>query len=295
MEREASIQEGVQATLLAMVVNVILGISKIFGGILGHSQALIADGIESTADVFNSAMILLGLRIATQPSDSNHPYGHGRAEPLAGIAAALWLIGAAIFILIQSIQEIQTPQKAPAPFTLAILVIVIFAKTILFKYIFRLGRSLQSTALQGDAWHHYADVLTSTTAFLGISISLLAGPGWESADDWAAILACCIIAWNGIRLGYAALSELMDVAPPEELHQELKRLAEQVPGVVRIEKCRIRKAGFHLLMDIHIQVNPKLNVADGHRIAHQVKEELCNSSYRVHDVVTHVEPADAFT
>src|SRR5881392_704127 len=206
-------QTGARLALFGLIVNVILAAAKILAGVIGHAYVLIADGIESALDIGGSIVIWGGLTVAARPPDQTHPYGHGKAEPIAAIIVALGVLVAAIGLAIESVREILTPHHGPAPFTLAILVVVIAVKEILFRYVNRLGRRTESTAVQTDAWHHRSDALTSTAAFVGISAALLGGEAWYSADDWAALFACAVIAANGVRLAVPAFQEIMDTAP----------------------------------------------------------------------------------
>src|SRR5512147_2175204 len=238
-----SVKPGLLAAGIGMAVNVVLAIIKIVTGIAGNSYALIADGIESTTDIVSSLVVWTGLKISSRPADEDHPYGHGKAEPMAGMVVALALLGAAIFIAVQSVREIITPHHAPAWFTLLVLAMVIVTKETLYRFVFNVGTELTSTAVKGDAWHHRSDAITSAAAFVGISIALIGGNGYESADDWAALLACAVIVFNGYRIFRAALGEIMDAAVPSPIQNEIRGLSSSVPGVVRVEKCRTRKSG----------------------------------------------------
>ncbi|MCF6148032.1 MAG: cation transporter [Candidatus Kuenenia sp.] len=285
-----SIESGIKASILGIIVNTALAIIKIIIGIIGHSYALIADGIESTTDVISSVIVWSGLRIAAEPPDEKHPYGHGKAESIAGLLVSMILFGAAFFIAAYSIKEILIPHKTPEWFTLIVLVFVIITKEILFRFVISIGDSIDSTALQGDAWHHRADALTSAAALIGISIALIGGEGYESADSWAALFACSIISFNGIRLFKTALNEVMDATVPQTIKDNTISLAKSIEGVLAVEKCRIRKSGVSLLVDIHVQVEGDMSVMDGHTIAHLVKDELMNENLNISDVVVHVEP-----
>jgi cation diffusion facilitator family transporter len=271
-------------------ISTLLGIVKIVSGWLGHSYALIADGIESMLDIVGSLVVLGGLRIAAIPPDRNHPYGHGKAESLAAMVVALLLLAAGLGLAVQSVHEILTPHHAPASFTLAVLVLVVAAKELLYRRLSRIGEATASTAIRVDAWHHRSDALTSAAAFIGISVALLGGEGYESADDWAALAACGIIGFNGVRLLRTAISEVMDAAAPAELEQAIRSLVRSVPGVISAEKCFTRKSGPGWLVDIHIEVDGSSSVADGHAIGHRVKDALCSSELRVLDVLVHIEP-----
>lgn len=275
---------------IGMAVNIVLAIVKIVTGIVGNFYALIADGIESTADIVSSLVVWTGLKISSQPPDDDHPFGHGKAESLAGMAVVLALLAAAVFIGVQSVREIHTPHHAPAWFTLLVLALVIGTKETLFRFVFKVGDELTSTAVKGDAWHHRSDAITSAAAFIGISIALIGGKGYESADDWAALLACAVIL-NGYRIFRAALGEIMDAAVPSPIQKEIRALSSSVPGVVRVEKCRSRKSGLGLFVEIHVEVDGDLTVRRGHEIAHEVTSHLKSSVLSVQDVMVHVEPA----
>ena len=287
----ATVETGLRIAKLALLVNALLAVGKIATGILGNSYVLIADGIESTADIFSSVVVWGGLRVSVLPADENHPFGHGKAEPVASIIVSMILLAAALLIAVQSVHEILTPHHPPAWYTLPVLVVVVLVKETLFRAAFRTGRSLESTALKSDAWHHRSDALTSAAALIGISIALIGGKGYESADDWAALLACGVISWNGLRLLRSALDELMDASVSPEVVAQVRELAATVEGVAGIDKCRIRKSGLHLALDIHVVVDGALTVRRGHEIAHLVKDRLLASQHRINDVTVHIEPA----
>ena len=286
------LHSGSQLAVLGIVINAALAAVKIAAGILGHCYALIADGIESTLDIFGSLAIWFGLRVAAEPPDDNHPYGHGKAEALAAIVVAFIVMAAALGLAVQSIREILTPHHAPAPFTLLVLVLVILVKETLFRKVIHTGEEIGSTAVKTDAWHHRSDAITSAAAFIGISIALIGGPGWEPADDWAALLACGLIGFNGWRLLIPALHEAMDMAAPVEVRDDVVKRALTVPGVADIEKCRIRKAGLEHYVDIHVGVDAELTVREGHRIAHDVKDAIRAARPSVADVLVHIEPIE---
>jgi cation diffusion facilitator family transporter len=285
-----SVKPGLMAAGVGMAVNIVLAIVKIATGILGNSYALIADGLESTADIVSSLVVWTGLKISALPADADHPYGHGKAESIAGIVVALALLAAAVFIAAQSLREIITPHHSPAWFTLLVLALVIATKETLFRRVFKVATELTSTAVKGDAWHHRSDALTSAAAFVGISVALLGGKGYESADDWAALLACGVIAFNGYRLLRAALDELMDAAVAPPLQHQVRELALGMPGVLGVDDCRIRKSGLGLFVDMQIRVDGNLSVFRGNEIAEQVTGCLKASALGVAGVMVHVEP-----
>ncbi|GMR10222.1 MAG: cation diffusion facilitator family transporter [Anaerolineae bacterium] len=286
-----SIGPGLGIAGSAMAINLVLALVKISTGVIGNSYALIADGIESTSDIFSSLIVLSGLQFSSKPADQSHPYGHGKAESLAGMAVALFLIGAGVLIAVQAIREILTPQQSPAWFTLPILAIIIVVKEALYRRMYSVGSDLDSNSLRSDAWHHRSDAITSLAAFVGISIALIGGTGYESADDWAALLAVAIIFANGVRLLRPALDEVMDASVSDDIEQQVVSIASSVEGVVTIEKFRIRKSGLGYLMDLHVQVDSAISVKNGHAIGHMVNDRLMESSIPITDVVIHIEPA----
>ncbi len=290
--KETSSTIGVRSTLVSVAANAILAAIKGIAGILGNSYALIADAIESAFDIVSSLVVMGGLKIAAVPPDEDHPYGHGKAEPLAAMVVAIALFTAAVAIAIESIREIETPHHAPAAFTLIVLVVVIIVKEGLFRFVFRVGQAVESTALKVDAWHHRSDALTSAAAFVGISIALVGGAGYESADDWAALFAACVILFNACRLILPAINEIMDAAPNPAIRDEARRVASGVAGVVALEKCIVRKMGLEYYVDFHVVVDGSISVHDGHDIAHRVKDAIRQSNPRISDVLIHIEPHD---
>jgi cation diffusion facilitator family transporter len=282
---------GARIALLGLVINVALASVKIVAGVVGHAYVLIADGIESALDVGGSIVIWGGLTVAARPPDRTHPYGHGKAEPIAALVVALCVLAAAIGLAVESVREILTPHHGPAPFTLGVLVMVIIIKEILFRYVNRIGEDLESTAVQTDAWHHRSDALTSAAAFIGISVALIGGEPWQSADDWAALFACAVIAANGIRLARPAFYEIMDTAPGDKIVTSILAAAGSVPGVVEVEKCNARKMGLDYYVDLHVGVDGNISVHEGHEIAHRVKATIQQSDSRIADVLVHIEPA----
>jgi cation diffusion facilitator family transporter len=282
---------GARIALLGLVINVALASVKIVAGVVGHAYVLIADGIESALDVGGSIVIWGGLTVAARPPDRTHPYGHGKAEPIAALVVALCVLAAAIGLAVESVREILTPHHGPAPFTLGVLVVVIVIKEILFRYVNRIGEDLESTAVQTDALHHRSDALTSAAAFIGISVALVGGERWQSADDWAALFACAVIAANGIRLARPAFYEIMDTAPGGKIVRSIRAVASSVPGVVEVEKCHARKMGLDYYVDLHVGVDGNISVHEGHEIAHRVKATIQQSDSRIADVLVHIEPA----
>ena len=286
-----SANQGMHSTVIGIISSIILAIIKATAGVLGNSYALIADAIESTSDVFTSTIVLAGLKIAKKPPDQDHPYGHGKAEPFAGLIVSIALFTAAIIIIYQSIHEIITPHHTPASFTLIVLVVVVMTKELLFRFVIKVGIAVNSVAVMNDAWHHRSDAITSGAAFIGISIALIGGAGYEEADDYAALFASLIIMFNAYRLLKPALQEIMDAAPSSELILKLVATANQVEGVYAIDKCLARKMGFEYYIDMHIIVDGNITVHKGHEISHNVKDKLKEEYPQISNVLVHIEPA----
>lgn len=278
-----------RAVLIGLFVNIVLAVAKLVAGLVGHSYALVADAVESITDIFGSVVIWGGVKIGSRPADHNHPYGHGKAEALAAFVVASIIFLAGVGILIQSVREIITPHRTPAAFTLIVLLAVVTVKEALFRSVLRTAHEVGNDAVKVDAWHHRADAITSLAALIGIGISLLGGPGWEAADDIAAVFASFIIMYNAFRLIREPVRELMD-EKPEGILDQARTVAAEVPGVRLIEKSWARKTGGGYWIDIHVQVDPHLTVRDAHVIAHRVKDALRAAQPEIHDVLVHIEP-----
>lgn len=267
-----------------------LALVKGITGILGNSYALIADAIESVSDIFSSLIVVMGIKISSRPADENHPYGHGRAETLAAFVVVGLLLAAAVFIAIESIHNIRTPHSLPSSYTLIVLAGVIVIKELLSRKVNRTGTQTFSTSLKADAWHHRSDALTSGAAFIGITIALIGGKGWEAADDWAALFGSVIISINSFFILRPALGEIMDEHSYDGIIKQVRDIAAHVPGVIDTEKCMVRKMGVNFYIDLHITVSGNLLVKEGHDIAHALKNKITHAMPHVADVLIHVEP-----
>jgi cation diffusion facilitator family transporter len=287
-QTEIAVRRGIRSSLLGVAANLALSIVKCMAGVIGHSFALVADGIESLSDVVSSSIVGLGLWFAIKPPDEDHPYGHGKAEPIAAVFVSLALIGAGIAIAVESISEIRTPHKLPAPYTLIVLLGVVLLKLAMSRYVTRIGAEIESTAVKADAWHHLSDAITSGLAFIGITTALLSRNA--AADDWAALCASPIIVFNGIRQLRPPIGELLDTAPPPDINDEVRRASKTVSGVAEIEKCFIRKMGFKYYVDLHVVVDGRLSVTDGHRIGHEVEAAILALQPKIAKVLVHIEP-----
>lgn len=283
-------QHGIRSVQAGLLANALLVMVKLVAGILGHAYALVADAVESAADIFSSLVVWGGLRIAARDPDDDYPFGYGKAEPLAAGLVALMLLGAAFGITVAAVREIRTPHHAPAPFTLVVLVAVILVKELLFRRVLAVGEQVSSTALKADAWHHRSDALTSAAAFVGISVALIGGPGWEAADDWAALAAALVIAVNALRLLRPAIDDLMDRSPGAELSERIAATAVATPDVRAVEKLKVRKAGLGYFVDIHVQADPAMSLHDAHNLSGRVKAAIREALPEVLGVLVHMEP-----
>ena len=286
----SGVRRGIQSAQVGLLVNTVLAITKLVAGILGNAYALIADAVESSADIFSSLIVWGGLRIASRQADEDYPFGYGKAEPLAAAVVALMLFGAAAGIAVEAVREIHTPHHTPAPFTLAVLIGVILTKEVLFRRVVRVGKEVASTAVKADAWHHRSDAITSAAAFIGISIALLGGPGWESADDWAALVASVVIVVNAALLLRPAVHDLMDRSPSGDLLERISAAALATPDVRYIEKLKVRKAGLGYYVDLHVQAEPSMSLRDAHTLSGRVKTAIRAAVPEVAAVLIHMEP-----
>ncbi len=283
-------QSAIRTIYFSIIGNTCLALIKGFAGFFGNSYALIADAIESTTDIFSSLLVLFGLKYAKRPADKNHPYGHGKIEPLITFLVVAFLVTSATVIAYESIQNIQTPHKTPKPWTLLVLGSIILWKEISFRFVMKKSKETNSSSLKADAWHHRSDAITSLMAFVGISIALIFGEGYETADDWAALLASGFILYNSYLIFRPALGEIMDEHLYDNLLDEIREKSMEVEGVLGTEKCFIRKAGMKYHVDLHAIVNGKISVKEGHDIAHHLKDYLRAEIPNLGHVLIHIEP-----
>ena len=286
---------GIRAAQIGMIINAALASVKLAAGIIGNTYALVADAIESAADVFASMIVWGGLAIGAQPADEDHPYGHGKAEALATAVVSFMLLGASTGIAFEAVREIRTPHHVPAPWTLAVLVSVMIIKWVLSRRVAAVSADIGSSAVKADAAHHLSDAITSAAAFIGISLALVGnrywgGRGWESADDWAALVAAAVIAFNGVSMLRAAIHDLMDRMPEEDVLAPIREAALSIPEVHAIEQLHVRRAGMALRVTLHVQADGGLSLHDAHILSGRVKGAIRAASPRVNYVLVHMEP-----
>jgi cation diffusion facilitator family transporter len=294
-DAQRSAEQGAKSTVLGICINLGLGLVKCSAGFLGNSFALVADGLESITDVLSGFVVYFGLKIAAKPPDADHPYGHGKAEPIAAFVVSLALMAAAAGIIYEGIREITAPHDTPKPYTLVVLAGVLIIKELLFRHVHSVGESIESLAVKSDAFHHRSDALTSAFAFVGISIAILGGPGWEAADGWAAVCAALVIFYNAWKQLRPAVLELGDVAPDTTLEAQVRKIAGQVPRVLGLDKCVVRKMGFTYYVNLHIVVRGEMSVREGHQLSHHVEDEVLRTLPQVAEVLVHVEPEEELT
>jgi len=283
-------QTAIKATYFSIAGNVVLAIIKILTGIFGNSYALIADALESTTDIFSSLLVLFGLKYTSKPADKNHPYGHGKAEPLITFIVVGILITSATIIAHESINNIRRPHELPQFWTLFVLIPLIIWKEISFQIVMKKAKESNSSSLKADAWHHRTDAITSVAALIGITIALIFGKGFETADDWAALFASGFIIYNSYKIFRPALGEIMDEHFYDDLIEDIRRVSLTVNGIIATEKCFIRKAGMKFHVDLHAVVEATITVKQGHDLAHQLKDTLRKEIPQLGHVLIHVEP-----
>ncbi|PSR11416.1 MAG: cation-efflux pump [Bacteroidetes bacterium] len=283
-------QTAIRTTYFSILGNICLALIKGSAGVLGNSYALIADAIESTTDIFSSLLVLFGLKYAKRPADENHPYGHGKIEPLITFIVVAFLVTSATLIAYESIRNISTPQEMPESWTLLVLAAIILWKEVSYRIVIKKSVETHSSSLRADAWHHRSDAITSVMAFIGISIALICGEGYETADDWAALLASTFILYNSYLIFRPALGEIMDEHLYDDLIAEIRTISHTVDGIVGTEKCFIRKAGMFYHVDLHAIVDGNISVKEGHDLAHLLKDTLQAAIPNLGHVLIHVEP-----
>ncbi len=283
-------REVTQAALVGLVVNFGLGAVKLAGGLVSGSVALVSDALNSLGDVLTSVVVLVGLNVAQRDPDAEHPYGHTRAETIAGSNVALLIIVSALFIGWRAIEHFNVEMEVPPVWTLWIAGINVVIKEGLYRYKIRVGRRAASQAIIANAWDHRSDALSALAVFVGLAVFHWGGPRYHWVDDAAALVVVAAIIWSGVAVFRTSVSELMDPQASEGLVQQIRDAAGRVTGVDAVEKLLVRKSGIECFVDIHIEVDPSMSVADGHRISHRVKDRLLESFDVVRDVLVHIEP-----
>jgi cation diffusion facilitator family transporter len=280
----------IKTIFLSISSSLILAIIKGISGYLGHSDALIADAIESSSDVLASFLVLFGMYYSHKPADEDHPYGHGKAEALTTFGVVGFLLVSATLIAYNGIQNLHSEQEQPASFTVYILIGIVLWKELSFRYVMNKGKKTNSLSLQADAWHHRTDALSSLIALFGIGISLFLGPKYSKADDWAAIISAIFIIYNAYSIFRPALGEILDEHTHHDLIEKIRQMENDVVGVMGIEKCLVRKTGMYYFVDIHLEVDATISVEKGHKIGHDFKDYVMKKIPDISDILIHIEP-----
>ncbi len=282
-------------TWLGLAINAVLGIAKIAGGLVFHSQAILADGVHSATDLVTDAAVLTGLKYSDNPADGCHPYGHRRISTLVAMFVGLLLLGAGAWIAVDSLRTLQEQEHSQKSLWLPLLLALgtIPLKEILFRLTRRVGEQSGNLSLKANAWHHRSDCFTSLAAAAGIGGAWIGGPSWAFLDHVTAVLLVGFLAVAAVRIVYESASELIDASPGEDVLEQIHELIDDTPGVEDFHAVRAREVGGQLEMDMHVLVQPNLTVREGHDIATAVKRKLMNSSLSFAEVVVHIEPAEA--
>jgi len=284
-------QTGQRVAVTGMLVSGALAVIKIAAGMSGHSTAVVADGLESAADVIASGFVLFGLTLAAKPADDNHPYGHGRAETLTGLLIGLVLMVGGALISWNAIRRVGQPHEPLAAFVVWPLLISLAAKTGLATLKFRYGRKLQSDALTADAWNDATDTVSAIAALIAVGLTLMDRARFAEADRYGGFVVGLIVISAGIRVARETAMQLMDTMPDPRLIAQIREAAFAVPGVRGVEKCFARKTGFKYHVDLHLEVDPDMTVRQSHELAQEVRVHIRERLDWVADVLVHVEPA----
>jgi len=284
-------QIGQRVAIAGMVVSGTLAVIKITAGMMGHSTAVVADGLESTADVFASGLVLFALTVAAMPADWNHPYGHGRVETLSGLLIGFLLAMGGMAISVNALRNIGTAHPPPARFVIWPLIASAALKAVLFSVKFHYGKKIRSAALTADAWNDCVDILSAVAALIAVSIALGAPERFQAADHWGGVAVGLIVVFTGLRIAHDTALQLMDTMPDDATMSEIREVALTVPGVRGVEKCFARKTGLQYHVDLHLEVDPDITVRQSHEIATEVRIAIKEVLHWVADVLVHVEPA----
>jgi cation diffusion facilitator family transporter len=281
---------GQRMAMFSMVVSAMLATAKIVVGLHANSTAVVSDGLESTGDVLASGLVLLGLVLAAKPADDAHPYGHGRMETLSALAVGILLIASGTLISFRSLQRIWEVQDAPAFYAIWPLIVSIAVKVGMGFTKWRMGRKIRSSAMRADAMNDMLDVLSGSTALLGLGLTLFDPKKFVAADHFGGAAVGVIVIFAGIRVVRETALQLIDTMPDEASMERIREVGLSVPGAKGIEKCFARKTGLQWHVDLHLEVDPSLSVYESHEIATEVRIKIKETLKWVADVLVHVEP-----
>jgi cation diffusion facilitator family transporter len=280
-----------QAATMGAVINTVLAALKIFFGVIGQSQSLVADGVHSFSDLMTDALVFFAAHHAKEAPDESHPYGHGRFETVGTLALGGILIVVGIGIIWDAVERLFAPEQLmhPAAYTLYIALFSIIANEGLYFYTRHLANLINSDLLRANAWHHRSDSVSSVVVLVGIGGTML---GLPYLDAIAAVLVGLMVVQIGWNLGWGAIQELADAGLEEEHLHKIRRIIGNVSGVNSVHMLRTRRLGGHAMADVHVQVDPWLSVSEGHRIAEVVQYGLIDQVELLEDVTVHIDPED---
>ncbi|UCE23465.1 MAG: cation transporter [Candidatus Zixiibacteriota bacterium] len=277
-------------TWVGVALNVVLVVVKIFAGVVGRSQALVADGVHSISDLFSDFVVLVGLRLGRKEEDEDHPFGHARIETISSmlVGAILLIVGLGIaYNALTSIYEHR--QASPGLLTIFVAAFSVISKEAMYWYTLRVGRRIKSLAVVGNAWHHRSDAFSSVAVLIGVTAAYI-NPAWDLADAYAALIVTLFILKVGWSLAWGGLKQVVDTAPSREILDQLVETASGVEGVWEVHDVRARYSGSQIFVEMHIVVDPNLTVREGHHIADKVRFHLVNQVSDVTRVIIHVDP-----
>lgn len=280
-----------KATWWGAIINLLLAIAKLVVGYIGHSQALIADGLHSLSDLISDGVVLMATHHSHHEADEEHPYGHARFETLGTIILGLLLIAVAVGIGFDASVRMLDGEtmQVPATITLWIAAASILSKELLYHYTVIIARKVNSKLLAANAWHHRSDAVSSIVVFVGIGAAMM---GWPMLDSIAALIVALMIARIGWELSYHSVQELVDRALEPDIVNDIRDTIINVDGVRALHMLRTRRMGHNALVDVHILVNSKLSVSEGHQISEAVECELTSRFEEINDVTVHIDPED---
>jgi cation diffusion facilitator family transporter len=275
---------------IGLIINLLLAAAKAAAGVLGHSQAVLADAVHSLSDTVTDIAVILGVRYWSAPADENHPHGHGRIETLITVAIGLAVGGVAVGMGVEAIRGLRSHSTMP-PTDIALVAALasIAIKEWMYRWTAAVGREVHSPALVANAWHHRSDAISSVPAAIAVAISLIV-PEWAVVDRVGAIIVCLLILQVAWRILRPALDQLVDAGAPADDRRQIEKLALEVEGVEAAHAVRTRYVGAALAVDLHVEVDGGLSVAEGHAIARAVRRKLVNDGPDVADAVVQIEP-----
>lgn len=287
LTNEERFKKGEQVTWLGIAGNILLTIFKLIAGIIGHSQAMIADAAESFSDIMATVVVLVSLRVSKKPVDADHPYGHGKAESLATAVVGLIVIAAGVYILFTSTRLLLGGRlRPPELIALIAAVITIVVKEIMYLYVSAAAKRLDSSVIMANAWDYRKDAISSIATLIGITGARL---GFPLLDPLVAALVSFLIMKIGYDVLMTATKELMDTAPARPTSEQIIKIAESCGGVEHAH-VRARRMGQFVFVDMKIDINPEFTISQGHAIAKEVKTQIMTKLDNVADVMVHVNP-----